>query len=200
MNTNDEIFDEVQKRFLKRHWKMTIVFGAIFAAAVTAAILVFFWFVGHAQATNLVPATLGQWSIGIVFTFILHVIFWELVLVVSWVIVVAVVIIFQWYKKLPSEEQEGWSTKRGRREEGDAFSFFIVVIWLIIVWFDNRWNLAFEDWTFNDWVYSFGAALFWMFLIIGVPVAIYFMWWLRKEMYEESSDSTETVEEVVDEP
>ncbi|MHA2191645.1 MAG: hypothetical protein ACXAAP_15595, partial [Candidatus Thorarchaeota archaeon] len=120
MNTSEEFLDEVQKKFLRKYWKMTIVFAVFFAGAAIGAILVFLWFVSLAQTTGLVPAVLGQWSIGHIFTFILHVIFWELVLVASWVIVIVLVIIFQWYNKLPAEDRER-KPKRGRREEGDAF-------------------------------------------------------------------------------
>jgi hypothetical protein len=120
------------------------------------------------------------------------VIFWELVLVGSWVIVVAAAIFFLWYKQLPEEEQDITREKRGKREEGDAFGFFIALAWLIIIYVDDRWDLAFEDWTLNDWVYSWMAAVFWVLLIIGIPVAIYFFWWIGKEMKGESvSGSTD---------
>ncbi|UCH04333.1 MAG: hypothetical protein JSW05_12305, partial [Candidatus Thorarchaeota archaeon] len=87
MDADEEFLDEAEKRFLRKHWRMTIVFAAIFAVVVAAAILVFLWVVADAQATALVPAVLGQWTVGYLITFILHVIFWELVLVVSWTIV-----------------------------------------------------------------------------------------------------------------
>ena len=185
LSDSEEFLDEVQRKFLRKYWKMAIVLAAFFSAAVAGLILVFLWFVAHAQATALVPDTLGLWSIGYLFTFILHTLFWELVLVVSWVIVGVVVIYLKWYKILPAEDTEGWP-KRGRREESDAFGFFVGIIWLIIVWLDGRWETAFEDWTFNDWVYSMGAALLWMFLIIGIPVGLYFLWWINKERLKES--------------
>jgi hypothetical protein len=186
-------------RFLRKYWRMALVFVAVIAAAVIGAALVLVWFVAIAQTTALVPATLGLWSIGHVILFILHLVFWEIVLVGSWVLVIVLVIIFQWYMKLPEKEREGWP-KRGRREESDAFSFLVGITWLIVVWVDGRWNLAFESWTFNDWVYSFLAALAWDLLIFGVPIALGFLWWIRKEMEKEPQSTTETVEEIADEP
>jgi hypothetical protein len=184
MNTGEEFLDEVQKRFLRKYWKMAIVLAAFFSAAVAGLILVFLWFVAHAQATGFIPGTIGLWSIGSLINFILHTIFWELVLVVSWVIVGVVVVYLKWYKNLPAEDTEGWP-KRGRREEGDAFGFFVMIAWLIIVWLDGRWETAFQLWTVDDWVYSFGAALLWMFLIIGIPVGLGFLWWINKERKKE---------------
>ncbi|MHA1905632.1 MAG: hypothetical protein ACW977_16945, partial [Candidatus Thorarchaeota archaeon] len=194
-----EFLDEVEMRFLRKYWRMALVFVAVIAAAVIGAALVLVWFVAIAQTTALVPATLGLWSIGHVILFILHLVFWEIVLVGSWVLVIVLVIIFQWYMKLPEKEREGWP-KRGRREESDAFSFLVGITWLIVVWVDGRWNLAFESWTFNDWVYSFLAALAWDLLIFGVPIALGFLWWIRKEMEKEPQSTTETVEEIADEP
>jgi len=185
MSNNEEFLDEGEKRFLRRHWRMAIVFAAVIAAGATGAVLVLLWFVATAQATALVPALLGQWSIGAIITFILHLIFWELLLVGSWVLVIVLVIIFQWYLKLPEEERLE-SRKRGRREESDAFGFLVGITWLIVVWLDGRWNLAFDSWTFNDWVYSFLAAFLWDLLIFGVPIALAFLWWMRREMKKES--------------
>lgn len=196
---NDEFMDEKQKRFLKRHWKMTIVFATLFAAAISAAILVFLWFVGIAQSTSLVPSTIGQFSIGSLVLFIFHAIFWELLLVVSWVLVAVAIIIVKWYKTLPEEERDGWP-KRGKREESDAFGFFIGIAWLIVVWLDGRWNLAFDSWTLNDWVYSGLAACGWVFLIFGIPMALYFIWFIMNERKTEPQTITKTVEDVVDEP
>jgi hypothetical protein len=185
MSENEEFLDEEQKRFLKKHWKMAIVIAIIAVAALIVAVLVFLWFIETAQASGLVPSVLGEFSIGYLITFLLHMIFWELVLVGSWLLVVVLVILFRWYLKLPEEDRRE-KTKRGRREEGDAFGFFITIIWLIITWVEGRWDLAFNSWTLNDWVFSWLAALFWVMLIIGIPIAIFFLYWVKTEIESES--------------
>ncbi|MFW9864359.1 MAG: hypothetical protein ACFFEX_18060 [Candidatus Thorarchaeota archaeon] len=200
MNESEEFLDEEQKRFLKRHWKMTIVFAVIIAAAVAAAILVFLWFIDTAQTSGLVPSMLGEFTIGYLITLILHMIFWELALVASWVIVVVAAIYFLWYKQLPEEEQDITRGDRGRREEGDAFGFLVAVFWLIITWIEGRWDLAFEAWTLDVWVYSWISAFLWVLLIFGIPIAVYFFYWISQEMRGEGVSSGETVEEVSDEP
>jgi hypothetical protein len=200
MNEHEEFLDEEQKIFLKRHWRMAIVFAVIIAAAIAVAILVFLWFIETAQATALVPSVLGEFTVGYLITFILHMVFWELVFVASWVIVVVAAIYFLWYKQLPEEEQDISREKRGRREEGDAFGFLVAVFWLIITWIEGRWNLAFEDWTLNVWVYSWISAFLWVLLIFGIPIAIYFFYWIGQEMRGEGVSSGEAAEEVADEP
>jgi hypothetical protein len=185
MSNNRKFLDERQKRFLRTHWKMAVVIAALIAAGVIGAVLVLMWFVATAQATALVPSLLGQWSISAVVTFILHLIFWELLLVGSWILVIILVIVFQWYMKLPAEERE-MRSKRGRREQGDAFGFLVGITWLIVVWLDGRWDLAFNSWTFNNWVYSFLAAIAWDLLIFSIPIGLALLWWIRRETNKES--------------
>jgi len=198
MNTSEEQLDEEKRRFLLRHWKMTLVMAVCIAAAAIVALLVFLWVVNEAIATALVPVVLGDWTIGFVVTFILHVIFWELLLVVSWGIPLAAVLYWQ-FSKLPDAEL--WKPKGGRRESGDAFGFLVGVAWLIMIWIDGRWNQTFNVWTFTEWIYSWLTALGWVLLIFGVPaVIILILWFVNKEMKKEQESRTETAEEVVDKP
>ena len=132
MGFNEEMLDEHDKKFLRKHWRTMSVFGVIAIAAVIAAVYVLTWFVATAQSTGFVPATIGEWSIGHFFSFVLHLIFWELILVVSWVIVLVAVVFYRWWKTLSDEEKQG-KPKRGKREESDAFGFFVFIAWLIVV-------------------------------------------------------------------
>lgn len=183
VETTETPGDKVWKRFVRRHWKMTsLVVGGIAAAAV-AALLVFLWVVADAQATGLVPSGLGEWTVGYALTFILNVILWELILVASWVVPVALAVVFLWYRRLPDEERRGYEggARRSRSAgESGGISFFIGLVWLVIVWTDGRWNLAFQDWTFNDLVYSWIAAGLVVSLIVGIPAIIYVVWSLRR--------------------
>lgn len=178
---SEEHLRDVAGRFLRRQWKMAIVIAVVFIGAAVAALSVLLWFVATAVATGLVPPMLGLWSIGSVITFILHLIFWELVLVGSWVAVVVLLLIFQWYKKLPEEDRKGWP-QRGKRDQGGVFGFFVGLTWLIVVWVDGRWDLPLQSWTVSEWVYSILSAVFWDLLILAVPMGLYLIWWIRTLM------------------
>lgn len=172
------------KRFVRGHWKATLLAIGGIAAAGVAALLVFLWVVANAQATGLVPSGLGEWTVGHVLTFILNAILWELALVASWVIPIAVAAYFLWYRKLPDEEQreyEGGPRRRRSAGENGGISFFIGVVWFVIVWIDGRWNLAFQDWTFTDWVYSWIAATLVVLVIVGIPAMVYLIWSLTRD-------------------
>ena len=97
MNTNEEKLDEEKKKFLLRNWKMALVMAASFVVAAIVALFVFLWVV----ETGTFPASLGDWTVGLIVSFILQVIFWELLLVVTWVIPIAAAF-YWWFNKLSS--------------------------------------------------------------------------------------------------
>ena len=171
------------KQFVRRHSGFTLLMIGGFAAAALAALFVFLWVVASAQASGLVPSVLGLWTVGYGLTFILSVILWELLLVATWATPVALAVFFLWYKKLPEEERreyEGTSRRRKAARGSGGISFFTWLVWLVIVWTYGRWNLAFQNWTFNQLVYSWIAAGLVVLLIVGIPGAIYLVWSFRK--------------------
>jgi fucose permease len=183
MNDNEILVDDKDKEFVRTHWRMMAVIAAFFSVAAATGLYVALWFVASTQAVGFVPAAIGQWTIGYAFSFILHLIFWELLLVASWVLVIVALIFTQWYNKLPVEEHREGS-KRHSRKESNAFSFLVGLTWLIVVWLDGNWNLAFQSWSLDYLVYSCLAALAWDLLIFGIPIALFFIWWIRKNPSE----------------
>ena len=104
--------DKVWKTFLRRHKKMFALFVVAAIIAAICAIYVFVWFVGDAQATGLVPSSLGSWSIGTCVTFVLNLIFWELVLIGIPVIIFVVAVYKLWWMKLPKAERKEYKRKK----------------------------------------------------------------------------------------
>jgi hypothetical protein len=186
VQTSEELSDEVWKKFLRRHWKMALPMIVVLVVAAIVAVFTFLKVVADAQALALVPVALGQWTVGYCFTFFITVIIWELIFVGSWVIPIILVIFALWYRRLPDEERKEYdlSPKRGadprRTEGGGFFSFLVGVIWLIIVWTTGRWDLAFQAWTFNDWIYSWLTACLWTLLPVVIAGTLYLIWALRR--------------------
>ena len=184
MGTSEEPGGKAWEKFVRRHWKMTLSLVGGIAVAAVATLLVFLWVVADAQATGLVPSGLGAWTVGYVLAFILKVILWELILVASWVIPIALAAYFLWYKRLADDERREYEgvPRRGRSAGTDGgISFFIALVWFVIVWIDGRWNLAFQNWTINDWVYSWIVAGLVVLLIVGIPAIIYLVWALGRK-------------------
>ena len=98
-------------RFIRKHRVAFAVFIVAAVLAAAGAVYVFVWFVGNAQAVGLVPSALSQWSMGHMVTFMLHAIFWELVLI-GIPVAVGAIIGWQWYRRLPDKNLYKLSGKR----------------------------------------------------------------------------------------
>ena len=180
-------------KFLRKHWKMLIivVLGAILASI--GAILVFSWFAGDAQLTGLVPATLGLWAMGHIIPFLLHLLFWEFLLIGIPVIIAEAATYFLWWKKIPDTERKEYRdghlfSKRSHKTEGGggAISFLIFIAFCIKVYLDGNWGVAVATWKFDYLVYSYLLATIWILIIFGIPIAIGGIWWIRHQMKKES--------------
>ncbi len=186
--TESENGNKIWKKFLRKHWKMVVLFivGAILASI--GATLVCLWVVGEVQLAGLIPATLGLWSMGHLVTFLLRLVFWEVLLIGVPVILAAVAIIFLWWKKLPDRERKEYRRghlfgTRSRTTNGrNVISPLVFIVFCIKVFLDGNWNVAFGTWTFDYVVYSFLWALIWVLIIFGIPMVLGGTWWIRHEM------------------
>jgi len=175
---------QIWKKFLRKHWNMLVLFvvGAILAS--TGAVLVFLWFLGDAQLTGLVPTTLDLWTMEYFVTFLLHVIFWE-VLFIGVPVILAAVAGWLWWKKLPDEEKKEYhffGTRSRATSGGGAIELLVFIAFCIKVFTDGNWNVAFATWTFDYLVYSYLSASFWVLIIFGIPIVLGVIWWIRHEM------------------
>jgi len=185
--TASENGGEIWKKFLRKHWNMVVLFvvGAILVSI--GAILVYLWFVGHAQLTGLVPATLDLWTMGYTVTFLLHVILWEVPFIGVAITLAAVA--WLWWKKLPDEEREeyarahifGTQSKKTSGGEG-SISLLVFIAFCIKVFIDGNWNVAFATWTFDYLVYSVLSTLIWILIIFGIPMVLGGIIWIIYEM------------------
>ncbi len=184
METGSEHDAEIWKKFLRKHWNMVVVFVVGAIAVSVGAGLVYLWFVGHAQSTGLVPATLDLWTMGHLVTFLLHLIFWE-VLFIGVPVILAAVAGWLWWRRLPDEEKQEYhffGTRSRAESGGGGISLLFFIVFCIKVFVDGNWNVAFATWTFDYLVYACLTTLIWMLIIFGIPIALGIIWWIRHEM------------------
>lgn len=175
------------RKFLKKHWNMLAYWITAAIIAAISAVLVYLWFVAEAQSTNMVPMTLGQWTMAHLITFILHLIFWELV-IIGIPVAIAAIAGWLWWKKIPEEERKEYEFfgRRSRTESGGGgISFLFFVAFCIKVYIDGNWNVAISSWTLNYVVDSIVTILFWGAIIFGIPAIIIALIWLNNEMKKE---------------
>jgi hypothetical protein len=189
--TESENGSEGWKKFLRMHWSIVVILAVACLLAFAGAVYVFLWFVVSAQSTGLVPATLGLWTMGNVVTFILHLVFWELLLI-GIPVAVGAVVGWQWWKRLPNEEKRDYHLfgKRSRAESGGSgISLLFFVAFCIKVFIDGNWNVAIATWTLDYVVGSIITILVWTAIVFGIPIAIGLIWWIHHEMNKEPVNS-----------
>jgi hypothetical protein len=170
--------------FLKKHWKIVAIFALAGILLSIGAIYVFLWFTADAQTTGLAPSTLGLWTMGNAVSFILHLIFWEL-LFTGIPAIISAVIGWQWWKRLPEQEKREYnlSVKSSRSSRaGGAISPLLFIAFAIKVYVDGKWNVAISTYTLDYVVGSMITILIWILVIFGIPAAIGIIWWIRHEM------------------
>ncbi|MCW4028426.1 MAG: hypothetical protein NWE92_02115 [Candidatus Bathyarchaeota archaeon] len=171
------------RRFIKNHKAAFTAFTAAAVLAVAGAVYVFVWFTGNAQTVDLVPATLNLWSMNNLVLFILHAIFWELVLI-GIPAGIGAVIGWQWWKRLPEAEKTqynlgGKGSKKGSRA-GGAISPLLFIAFAIKVYVDGYWNTAIASFTVDYVVGSMVTILIWIAAIVAIPAIIGFIWWISR--------------------
>ncbi len=175
---------EVWKKFLRKHWNMVAVFVLAAVLVSVGAVYIFLWFVGDAQSTGLVPRILGQWTMGHLITFILHIIFWELLLI-GIPVVIGAVLGWVWWRRIPIEEKREYHFF-GRRSRttggGGGVSLFFFIAFAIKAYIDGNWNVAISTFTLDYVVYSMLLILIWALAILGIPATIALVWWIGHGM------------------
>jgi hypothetical protein len=178
--------EKIWKIFIHKHWKMFATWVIAAVLAVVGAIFVFLWFVGDAQATNLIPQTLNLWTMGYLVTFFLHAIFWEIILIGIPAIIFVIGIYLFWWKKLPLEERHDYrhghlfGKKSRGRDGGSAVTFLVNIGFILKVYLDGNWSVPFASWTVDYLVYSYLWVIIWMAVIFGIPLLIGAVWWISR--------------------
>jgi hypothetical protein len=190
--TESENGNKGWKAFLRKHWKIAALFVVGAVLALVASVLVFLWFVGDAQSTDMVPMTLGLWTMSNLVTFVLHLVFWELVLIGIPVGITAVGG-WQWWKRLPNEEKKEYHffSSRSRTTGGSGgISILFFIAFCIKVFIDGNWNFAIASWTLDYVVESMISILIWVAVIFGIPAAIGVILWINYSMKKKPANES----------
>lgn len=170
--------------FMRKHWAAFTVFIVAAIVAVAGGVYVFVWFTAGAQATGLVPSSLGLWSMANLVAFILHAIFWELVLV-GIPAVVGAVVGWRWWKRIPEAEKNQYhlSGKRSRsRDASGVISPLLFIAFALKVYADGNWSVAISSYSIDYVVGSMVTILLWIVAIFAIPAIVGLVWWIRHEM------------------
>jgi hypothetical protein len=118
----------------------------------------------------------------------LHLIFWELV-IIGIPAGIGAVIGWQWWKNLPEEEKAEYHffDKSSRATSGGSgISMLFFIGFCLKVFIDGNWDVAISVWSLDYVVESMVTILVWSVIIFGVPVAIGGIAWLYHEITKTS--------------
>jgi hypothetical protein len=168
------------RRFMRKHWAAFTIFAAAAVLLAAGAVYVFVWFVGNAQSTGLVPSTLNLWTMNNLVMFILHAIFWELVLI-GIPAAVGGIAGWAWWKRIPEQEKQEYNLSQKKSKSnraGGAISPLLFIAFAIKVYVDGNWNTTMASWTVDYVVGSMVTILIWVVAVFAIPAIVGLVWWL----------------------
>jgi hypothetical protein len=113
--------------------------------------------------------------------FVLHSIFWELVLI-GIPVAVGAVIGWIWWKRLPDKNLYDLSGKPSRRGgAGGAIGPLLFIAFAIKVYVDGYWNAPIASFTVDYVVGSMVTLLIWIAAIAAIPAILGVIWWIHNE-------------------
>lgn len=180
MSSSGEMGSE-WRSFIRKHWRAGALFVISAALAFAWAVYVFLWFVSNAESSNLVPGTLGLWTIGNLVSFIIYAIIWEL-LFVGVPVAIGGFLGWRWWKKLPDTDRMNYRMRGRKSATGSGGGGLLVfILFCVKVYIDGKWSVPIASFTLDYVVGSLLIILVWGVIIIGIPAAIGLTWWIRRE-------------------
>lgn len=180
------------RKFIRKHLGLIAVFIVAVILLIAGAVYVFWWFVGDAQSTALVPSTLSLWTMNNMLMFALHLIFWEL-LAIGIPAVILGIGVWQWWKRLPFDEKSMYnrSGKHHRsRDGGSGVSVLFTIAFALKVYVDGNWNVPVGTWSLDYVVGSMITILVYVVVIFGIPLAIVGVLWISRGIGKKADSAT----------
>jgi MFS family permease len=182
MSEKEEVSDETfWKGSLRKHKNALIIMIIAGICLFIGAILVGIWVLEANPFVDPRIGTFNDWTLNYVVGFIILIILWELLFIGVPAALFFGVGGYLWWNGLPEEEKKEFKErekkKKSRKAEkwgggGGGFSFFMFIAYCIYIAVDGNYNTIFGLKSYTYWLYSYMLTFMWIFIVLGVPVAI----------------------------
>ena len=152
------------------------------------AVIVVIWHIQTTPIGNYGNATIDQWSLDWIVGFFIVLILWELLFVGIPAGLFFGLGGYLWWQGLPDDDKERCKEydKKGHksRNAGGGCGLVLFIAYCIYIAIDGNYYAAFGSQPYNYWVYSYLLTIVWLLIIVGIPIAIagllYLRYWLNK--------------------
>jgi hypothetical protein len=168
------------KRMVKKYWYMLIVLAVGVIGVIIGALLTLKFVIVNTSVGGEGTWTIAEFSLGTAILLCLWVFLWELLFVGLPVIAYFGIIVGIWWTSLPEDEKTRMKERDSKEktasqkanEGGGVFGFIIFITFLILVTIDGNLFTPFGDLSYTYWIIMWLSAIFWLFIVIGIPVLI----------------------------
>ncbi len=167
---------------------MLIVCIAAIVVLCYIAVIVVIWHIETTPIGNYGTATIDQWSLDWIVGFVIVLILWELLFVGLPAGLFFGLGGYFWWQRLPADEKEWYKKEEKKshksRNAGGSFGLVLFIAYCIYIAIEGNYYTAFGSLPYTYWVYSYLLTMVWLLIIIGIPIAIagliYLRYWLNK--------------------
>jgi len=179
------------KEHIKTHWIFYILCAIAFVGFIIGVLIVLNFQISTSWVGGYGTWDIGEFSIGTSLLFLIQLFLLELLLVFIPGCVVFGIGYYYWWKKLLTPEEKERVKKQEEKEKqfkwqkrgggaGGGFSFFIGIVFLIMIYVQGYWLTPFKALPFSYFIYTWLWAAFWIVIIVVVPlVVIGLIWYLK---------------------
>ncbi len=188
MENEQKMTDEqFWKDMIKKHWKALFFFVIAIVILCIIAVIVLIWHIQTSPIGNYGTATFDEWSLNWVVSFIIILILWELLFVGIPAALIFGLGGYLWWQKLPTNERTKFKDENSKKKKaigGSGCGIFMFIAYCIYIAIDGNYFTPFGNKPYSYWVYAYLLTLGWLVIIVGIPmvviVLIYLRYWLKK--------------------
>ncbi|MFX0071188.1 MAG: hypothetical protein ACFFAO_08870 [Candidatus Hermodarchaeota archaeon] len=179
--------EQFWKEKIKIHWKVLILCASIIVILAIVAVYVLIWHIQTSPIGNYGTATIEKWSLDWVVRFLIVLILWELLFVGVPALLIFGLGGYLWWQRLTIDERTEFKEQQSKHKKSrnlGGCGLFMFIAYCIYIWIDGNYFTPFGRKTYSYWVYSYLLTIGWVLIIIGIPLAVigllYLKYWLNK--------------------